>query len=169
MGLATVLKQIAFCPQAVQTTDIEHLEVITGGPHITNPSEVLMMPGLREFVTEVRRSYDAVIIDSPPLLAVTDPAIIGSHADGVILVVRSSSTKRHELERAAEILDAVGTPVLGIVVNSIDRKHADGFGHIRIPGYYHPLENGAAPGEHAATPDVHPGESLNGKHPTHTA
>src|SRR4051794_12552205 len=73
-------------------------------------------PRLASFVEEVRQGYDAVILDSSPLLAVTDASILASVVDGITLIVRLSATRRHDLERAVELLATLGTPVLGTVV-----------------------------------------------------
>jgi Mrp family chromosome partitioning ATPase len=74
---------------------------------------------LHEFLDRVREDYDMVIIDSPSLLAVADPAIIGSAVDGILLVARVATTKRDDAARAVEVLKGLGTPVLGGLINGV--------------------------------------------------
>ena len=90
-GLAQLLEGKILLGGAVQPTQIADLDLITAGCKVANPAELLMSTRMREFVDEARRSYDYVIIDSSPLLAVTDPALIGVATDGVVLVLRVPS------------------------------------------------------------------------------
>jgi succinoglycan biosynthesis transport protein ExoP len=116
-GLVHVLRDLMPIARVVQTTAIKHLDVITSGPEVTNPAELLSSPSLHDFLEGVRHDYDTVIIDSPSLLEVADPSILGAVADGILVVVRASETKRDEAARAMEILKELGTPVLGALVN----------------------------------------------------
>jgi receptor protein-tyrosine kinase len=76
----------------------------------------------RELLAEFRRNYDKVVIDSPPTGPVTDPAIIGTVTDGVLLVLRAGHTTREGALRARRHLTDAGARILGIVVNQTDRK-----------------------------------------------
>ena len=76
-----------------------------------------MSPRLEAFLEKARHSFDVVIVDSSPLLHVTDPSIVGTLVDGILLVVRGSQINRHDSARAADLLRLVGTSVLGTVVN----------------------------------------------------
>jgi capsular exopolysaccharide synthesis family protein len=118
-GLVQVLRDVSSVDRVVQATPVKNLEVVTSGPDVPNPSELLSAPFLREFLDRVREDYDTVIIDAPPLLAVADPAIIGALVDAVLLVVRVATTKRDDAARAVEILKGLGTPVLGGLINGI--------------------------------------------------
>jgi len=121
-GLVHLLKDLLPFQRVVQRTSIEDLDLVTAGPEISNPSELLMSSRLRKRIDEVRSLYDIVILDSPPLLPVTDPAILGASVDGILLVVRASIIKRHEAIDAMESLQAVGTPVLGVVINGCELR-----------------------------------------------
>ena len=94
-------------------------DVITSGPIPPNPSELLGSHAFGRMIEELGRTYDSIIIDSPPLLAVTDAAVASLHADGVVVVCSARRTKRQELKRAIESLLAVEAKVLGVVVNRI--------------------------------------------------
>jgi len=125
-GLVDALKDLLPVSQIVQHTPIEHLDVITTGSEVLNPAELLTSPRLVEFLNEVCNSYDFIIIDSSPFLAVADPAIIGAAVDGVLLVVHAATTKRHDAHRTMDLLRTLGIPVLGTLINWIDRE-MDGF------------------------------------------
>jgi polysaccharide biosynthesis transport protein len=125
-GLVDALKDLLPVSQIVQHTPIEHLDVITTGPEVPNPAELLTSPRLVEFLNEACKLYDLIIIDSSSLLAVADPAIIGAAVDGVLLVVHAATIKRHDAYRTMDLLRTLGIPVLGTLINWIDRE-MDGF------------------------------------------
>ncbi len=119
----------------MQRTAVDGLDLIATGPEPPNPAELLTSPRLAAFLDEVRSLYDLVIIDSSPILAVTDPAIIGAAVDGVVLVVRPARLKVHDAERTRELLESLGTPVLGTVVNGVGRERG-GYGTYGTYGAY---------------------------------
>jgi capsular exopolysaccharide synthesis family protein len=119
-GLAQFLQEPIGLDDVVRSTHISGLDVLTTGGVAANPAELLMSGRMQELLDECRRSYDFVIIDSSPLLAVTDPALIGAWADGALLVLRASMLKRQLLSRAVELLKSSGTPVLGAVITGIE-------------------------------------------------
>ena len=127
-GLSNLLKDLMPVEQVVQRTTIDNLDVITAGPEVDNPAELLSSPRLKELLDEFRQSYEVIILDAPPVLAVTDPAIVGAVADGIVVVVHASTLRHHDAARTRELLDNLGTPVLGMIVNGIG--HADsGYGY----------------------------------------
>jgi len=127
-GLVQVLKDMLPVAQVIQGTRIENLDLIAAGPDVSNPAELLASPRFATFLDEVRQSHDTIIIDSSPLLAVADPLIVGSVADGVILIARVETLNRRQAERTAEMLQALGTPVLGTVINGIKPQQV-GYGY----------------------------------------
>ena len=116
-----MLKDVLPLHRAVQTSQIENLDLLLAGPEVSNPAELLASHHLARTVAEMREIYDVVIFDSPPLLAVADPSIIASVVDAMILhVVRTTSTCRPDVEpETVELLRTLGTPVLGTVINGI--------------------------------------------------
>ena len=131
-GLVQVLMNVLSIRQVTRRTTIENLDLITTGPEVHNPAELLTSPRFAELLGEVRPLYDVIIIDSSPLLAVTDPAIIGAMVDGIVLLVRASKLRHLDAERTKELLRRLGTPVLGTVINWIGREHGesgDGYGY----------------------------------------
>lgn len=136
-GLVHVLKGLLPINTVIQNTSVENLDLIAAGPTVDNPSELLASTALVDFVEQVRKLYEVVIFDSSPLLAVTDPSIISSLVDGIVLVLRPRGIRRNEGERIAEMLRVVRTPVLGIVFNGLQRED-EGFGY----GYGYGYGNG---------------------------
>jgi Mrp family chromosome partitioning ATPase len=92
---------------------------------------------MQDFIRQMSARYDLLLFDSPPLLAVTDAAVLSTGVDGAILVVSAGSTRAAAIQRATEFLTAVGGKVLGVVLNNFDVKKAYGgyYGSYRY-GYY---------------------------------
>jgi capsular exopolysaccharide synthesis family protein len=122
-GLVQVLEGREPSDRVIQPTPIENLDLITSGPDVANPAELLASPRFSALLAHVRPLYDTIVIDSSPLLAVADPLIIGSAVDGVILIARVETLHRRQADRTSEMLPALGTPVLGTVINGIKREH----------------------------------------------
>jgi capsular exopolysaccharide synthesis family protein len=148
-GLVHILKDLLPFHRVVKRSSIPSLDLVLSGPDCSNPAELLMKPELDQFLASVRETYDAVIIDSSPLLAVTDATIIGAVADGIVLVVRPGTVHRRDAERSMELLKSLGTPVVGTVINGGGREHG-GYGY----GYGY----GAAGRDGVATVALAPGE-----------
>jgi len=116
-GLVAILQGQASVSRGVQATRVKNLEILTCGPSASNPAELLSSPRLHDILEDVRRDYDTIVVDAPSLLAVADPSILGAVADGILLTVRATGTRREDASRSMEILGALGTPVLGAVIN----------------------------------------------------
>lgn len=117
VGLASIISQEVKIKDAVQPTQIPGLSIIPCGPRPSNPAELLTAPVFKEFLDTIREEFDYVLIDTPPLLAVSDPSVVAPRVDGVILAIRVSKNGRPNAERAKEILNTLGANVLGVVVN----------------------------------------------------
>ena len=119
------------CPlQAlVQSTQIPSLYVTTSGPGTATVSGVLISERLRELIERLRKEFDAVLIDTPPVGPVADARLIGRVADGVILVVRANRTDRDDALAAAQRLFGDGTRILGAVLNDWDPKASTYYGY----------------------------------------
>ena len=116
----------------LQLTGTDGLRILTAGASPPNPAELLGSQRMRQLVSWLREQVDVVILDSPPLLAFADAAVLSSMADGVILVVEYGKTLRQAALRAVERLEEVGGNVLGVVINQMDSS-ADG--HYYYYGY----------------------------------
>ena len=95
-----------------------NLFVLPAGPIPGNPAELLGSRRMEEVLAEARRTYDRVLIDSPPVASVTDPCILARHADAVVLVIAHARTSVQLIRRARESLDAVGVKPWGAVINN---------------------------------------------------
>lgn len=115
VGLSTVLSGQTTLDESLQTTRFPGLTVLASGTIPPNPSELLSSQSARKLITELRERFDYVIIDSSPLLAVTDAALLAVGADGVLMMTRFGQTKREQLTHAIESLHTVGAPLLGAV------------------------------------------------------
>jgi capsular exopolysaccharide synthesis family protein len=128
VGLTSVIVGECRPQEAVRPTAVPHLAVLPCGPRPANPAELLTSPKFEELLNELRGLYDFVLVDSPPLLAVTDPCVVAARADGVLLTIRVSKNGRPSAERAKEMLASLGANVLGVVVNGIG-KEAGAYGY----------------------------------------
>ncbi|MCV7056544.1 polysaccharide biosynthesis tyrosine autokinase [Mycolicibacterium gilvum] len=115
VGFSTVLSGAADLDDALQRTRFPGLTVLTSGATPPNPSELLGSQSARKLINELRTRFDYVVIDSTPLLAVTDAAVLGAASDGVLVIARFGQTKREQLSHAVEHLASVGAPMLGSV------------------------------------------------------
>ncbi len=117
VGLAGVIAGEAPIQVAVRPSGLPNLDLLPCGPRPTNPAELLTSPQFQEALEELRNTYEFVIVDTPPLLAVSDPAAVAPRVDGVLLTFRMTKKVRPAAERAREQLGALGANVLGVVVN----------------------------------------------------
>jgi capsular exopolysaccharide synthesis family protein len=126
--------------QALQSTRVPNLQIITSGPIPPNPSELLGSDRMLRLLERLRGMADLVILDSPPVLAVTDPTVLSSRVDGVVLVVDTGHTRAESLTRATETLKRGAAPMLGVVLNRVTSR-AGGYYYYHY--YYSP--DGTAP------------------------
>jgi capsular exopolysaccharide synthesis family protein len=123
-GLTNLIRGSVELPEAIHRSAIENLDLMPSGPRPRNPSELLALPRFKELLATLRDRYDFVIIDSPPVLAVTDPGAIAVRADGVLLALQIRRKAKPSAQRAVEILTELGANVLGVVVNGVGWRRA---------------------------------------------
>jgi polysaccharide biosynthesis transport protein len=123
---------------ASHPTMLPNLTVIPAGPIPPNPADLLSLDRLRQILADLRTEVDVIIIDSPPVLAVSDPLIIAAHVDGVALVTIGGKTRLDTLKRAAQVLQRGAPRILGVVLNQ-QTDGGDG-------GYYYQEYNAVADG-----------------------
>ncbi|MDQ1248389.1 MAG: tyrosine-protein kinase [Actinomycetota bacterium] len=124
VGLSTVLSGSASLDDATQESKFPRLKVLASGPTPPNPSELLGSRAAKKVLDELRDRYDYVIIDTSPLLAVTDGAILAAESDGAILLVRAGDTKRDQIAHSIGILNDVGATILGSVLSMVPNKRS---------------------------------------------
>lgn len=129
VGLTTILIGEARLEDVVQPLELSSLEVLASGPIPPNPAELLGFDAMRQLLAEATARYDIVIIDSPPLLPVTDAAVLAQITNGALVVASSGTVRRPELASALASLEQVDARVLGVVLNKVRAKANDQYGY----------------------------------------
>jgi capsular exopolysaccharide synthesis family protein len=117
VGLTSVLAGRVPLDSALQSWGSNMFDVLSSGPIPPNPSELLASRQMRNLLTELGGRYEIVLLDAPPLLPVTDAAILGAECDGALLIVRHGKTRRNQIEAALSALDGVSARLLGTVLS----------------------------------------------------
>lgn len=132
----------------VKKTAVNNLSVITSGSLPPNPSELLSSTKMRDVITLLAKHFDMVILDSPPLLAVTDALVLTRSVDGIILVVDPKKTKRAAVKQAIEQIQRLDARLLGVVLNNIKVKRSSYYYNRE---YYYSKHYGKTGGDSSAT------------------
>jgi len=103
----------------LQKTEVENLNIITTGTKPPNPAELLASEKMRLFLDKLKDEFEYIILDTPPVLMVTDAQLLSRFADGVVLVVSSSEVERDAAKKAKELLEKVNAKILGVVLNKV--------------------------------------------------
>src|SRR5699024_7073655 len=122
LGLSNLLIGDVTLEEAVNSTDIDTHDVMTSGQIPPNPSELLGSRKMETLLREAKLSYDLVVFDTPPVLAVTDAQILANLVDGSVLVVRSGKTEIEPAQKAKEALAPAKAKLLGVVLNDREKK-----------------------------------------------
>ncbi|XNS85159.1 polysaccharide biosynthesis tyrosine autokinase [Vibrio cyclitrophicus] len=131
-GLSDVLSGKQEFAQSIKSTPVENLDIITRGQVPPNPSELLMHPRFAELMEWASKEYDLVIVDTPPVLAVTDPSIVGAFAGTTLMVARYGQNTIKEIDVARHRFEQSGIEVKGVIFNAIEKKASSSYGY----GYY---------------------------------
>ncbi|NVC64588.1 polysaccharide biosynthesis tyrosine autokinase [Vibrio sp. 05-20-BW147] len=131
-GLSDLLAGKIDTATAVKQTEVNNLDILTRGQVPPNPSELLMHPRFKQLMEWASGHYDLVIIDTPPVLAVTDPSIVGSFAGTTLMVARFGQNTVKEIEVARSRFEQAGIEVKGVILNAIEKKASSSYGY----GYY---------------------------------
>ena len=143
-GLTDVIVGRQRLADATHASGIENLDVLGSGPFPSNPSELLGSTAMRDLLLEAMTKYDMVLLDSPPLLAVTDAAVLSTLADAAVLVVRVGETSRAAVRRATSQLQTVRGHLVGAVLNDVNFSsglYEGGYGYYYY-AYYGADSNG---------------------------
>ena len=133
-GLTEVLGQKLASGEAIQNVpNVENLEVMTRGDTPPNPSELLLTPGLGSTLEWASQSYDIVIVDSPPVLAVTDAVIVGQLCGVALMITRFSESAHKEITIATSRLRQNGVNLRGSILNAVEKRASSYYGY---GGYY---------------------------------
>ena len=120
--------------EAIQPTAVHGLDILLAGPDVPNPSEMLNSSVFRKKLEELAGRYDRIVIDSPPVIPVSDARILAALCDVSLLVLRAESSTRNMSRHACEGLYSVGARLLGVVVNGVHRRKG-GYGYYSRYGY----------------------------------
>ncbi|POA23643.1 MULTISPECIES: polysaccharide biosynthesis tyrosine autokinase [unclassified Pseudomonas] len=134
-GLSDLLVKRCSIEQAINTVEIDNLHFISRGQVPPNPSELLMHANFRDLLAELSQRYDVVIIDTPPLLAVTDAAIVGREAGISLIVTRFAVNPAKEIEATIRRFAQNGIELKGAVFNGVEKRAASYYGNGSY-GYY---------------------------------
>lgn len=138
VGFSTVLSGGATLNEALQKTRFPGLTVLTSGAIPPNPSELLGSQSAKKLLSDLRGRFDYVVVDSTPLLAVTDAAILAAKSDGVLIIARYGHTRREQLSHAVDSLDRVGAPLLGAVFTMMPTRGSASYSYY---GYSYKYES----------------------------
>ncbi|MHB9131109.1 MAG: polysaccharide biosynthesis tyrosine autokinase [Armatimonadota bacterium] len=116
-GLSSVLSGEADAEVCIRGSKLEHLNVLVAGPTPSHPPELLASTRMSELIAQLRERYDCILLDSTPMVNLSDGTLVASQADGVIMVVSSDRARQPDLHVALKTLEQVGTPILGLVHN----------------------------------------------------
>lgn len=119
-GMSEVLIGKTNVKSVSRKTSIQDLTVITSGNVTAPPSDILDQADIPGLLQELKFYFDFIIIDSPPVIPVSDPMLIADHVDGVLMVVKAGSTQREVVNRATNLLSNAGINLLGIVLNDYE-------------------------------------------------
>jgi capsular exopolysaccharide synthesis family protein len=130
LGLSNLIVGEVDYADCIKTTEIPNLYVLPCGPLPPNPAELLMTHRFQVVLEELGRRFDRILLDSPPLQAVTDAVVLSRHTDGVILVVKAGKTLREDITRSVRQITGVDGVVVGVILNELDLEERRG-------GYYY--------------------------------
>jgi capsular exopolysaccharide synthesis family protein len=135
-GLSSFLTgQYAF-EEVMHALEQPRLWFVAAGPTPPNPAELLGSARMRDAIASLRDQYDFIIVDSPPVIPVTDGVVLSREVDGVVLVVKGHDTPREMVRRARDSLQLANAHILGVVINNVDFGWGDFFHYEQYYGYY---------------------------------
>lgn len=135
IGITNYLVSKSSFDDIIKPTVIDNLFVVTCGPLPPNPSEILSSKKMKEFINIAQERFNMILFDSPPIIAVTDAAVLSSMVDGLILVIKAHQTRRDAIKRALSLLESVKAKVYGSLLNSVDIEKT--YGSYYYYYYYH--------------------------------
>ncbi|MFY9609935.1 MAG: polysaccharide biosynthesis tyrosine autokinase [Blastocatellia bacterium] len=135
-GLSTYLSsESVTLDEVIQKLPIANLSLLPCGPIPPNPAELIISDRMKDMLRELADRYDHILVDSPPLINVTDPVILATMVDGVILVVHGGKSTRDVVRRARQELTNVGAKIFGVVLNNVDLRR-EGYDYYYYNRYY---------------------------------
>lgn len=121
LGLTDILKEKATIETVIQNTSLFNVDIIAAGQSPNNPSELLSKTVLKDLLETVKKYYDYILIDAPPVI-VADTTIVAQKIDGVIMVAEENKTPKQKFQKALNTLKSTNTPILGIILNKTKQE-----------------------------------------------
>jgi len=136
IGLTTVLTGSTTVEEAIQRVpDVPNLDILASGPVPPFPTEMLGSRTMDDLIQKLKQTYTHIVIDSPPLLSVTDGVVLAREADAVVMIVRHGKSSKHVVRRARDLLLRAGAPLMGIALNAVDLSSPEYYGYYGYSGY----------------------------------
>lgn len=135
-GITNILVEEVSVNDFIQNTHVENLRILTSGPIPPNPSELLGSRKMQELLDYLKTQADYLIIDAPPVIAVTDACVLASKVDGITLVVNSGTIRPEMAQKAKDLLLKAKGRVLGVVLNRVEIEEEDAYYY-----YYYGSDN----------------------------
>ncbi len=136
VGLTSVLTGSVNLEDAIQTVaEIPQLDVLVSGPVPPFPTEMLSSETMHNLLERCKGIYTHIVMDSPPLLSVTDSVVLARDADAVVMIVRHGKSSKHAMRRARDLLVRSGAPITGIVLNAVDLNSPEYYAYYGYYGY----------------------------------
>lgn len=126
-GLSNCFAEDLPLKEVIQADVFPNLDVVTSGPVPPNPAELLGSKKMKALLQEAAETYDYVFLDMPPVLAVTDAALMSSQVDGTVLVIGSGDISPDEGKQAQSVLEKVHANILGVILNKVPQHHKSGY------------------------------------------
>ncbi|MCK5032575.1 MAG: polysaccharide biosynthesis tyrosine autokinase [Calditrichia bacterium] len=136
-GLTNYMMDQIPIEKVIKGTIIDNLKIITSGVLPPNPSELLGSKKMEDLIAYLKENFDLILFDSPPVIAVTDAAVLSTKVDCVFLVVSSGQTNKDAIARATTLLENVKARVLGVVLNNVDYDNNYGSSYYQYYHYYY--------------------------------
>ncbi|MFU0784644.1 MAG: non-specific protein-tyrosine kinase [Thermoanaerobacterium thermosaccharolyticum] len=128
-GLSDILAGKVVFEDAIKDVGVGNLTLLTSGTRPPNPSELMASRKMKKFIDELKNRYEYIIIDTPPVIAVTDAQLLSRYADGCLLVIASSQVEREAAIKAKGLLEKVNANILGTVLNKLEVKEKGYYGY----------------------------------------
>ena len=135
-GLSTILAGMDDQGEAIRKEMFPNLDIVFSGEVPPNPSELLGSERMKNFLEEMSKQYDYILVDTPPVSIVSDACIVANFLDGALLLARQGRTRKDAVRRAVNQLDLTGTKLLGFVLNGVDKSERGSYGY-----YYYEYSN----------------------------
>lgn len=140
VGLSSVLAGAAALNTAIKETLVHNLYLLPSGPTPPNPAELLVSAKSHQLFDDLKKGYDRIIIDSPPILTVTDPAILANMTDGVVHIIRAGYRNIEVILKSRQRLNEVKARIIGVILNNVNVKREDSYYYYHY--YYAQEKNG---------------------------